>query len=285
MHRSQHSSSTHRLWSVGFVLVAASLAACGGSIEVDKPAPPTNLSALQRAYDSPSAPVNQTTAREALEAYGAFGELIATAGLHDFLEDFLDDSTKTLGEDDETTEGGLRSRRQGVTFAGNGYAEVVRICDGWGGDTDPGSMDVTLTFSPGDQRAVEIDPVIWGRFHDCRYLAGESGARILLPEATRVALHHGGALSFDGGFSDGVVLLEVVGGFDIGEETVDSDVDFRFGVDNSEFQYRLETSQGDLVALGTVRNPRALRGSNGTFTCDEDGRCTNVDSGDSFSLQ
>jgi hypothetical protein len=268
------------------LILLPALVACG-DIVVEKPTPPTNLSALQRSYDEPSAPVNATTALEAFENYGAFGEIVGEAGLHDFIEDLLDGTAEGIGEDDdEEQDGALRVREEGLSFGGNGYAEIERICDGWDTAADPGRMNATLTFSPDDDNVVKIDPIIWGAFHDCRYTASESGERIFLPESTSINVHHGGALSFENGFGEGTVLLELVGGFDLGDRTIEPDIDFRFGIGDGDFQYKLETSQGDLVAQGSVTRPESLRGSNGTFTCDiTEGTCTNVDTGDSFSLR
>lgn len=269
------------------LLAIVALAACGSDIEVVKPTPPTDLSALQRAYANPSAPVNPTTAREALEQYAEFGGLVDAAGLHDLVEEAIGGSAEGLGEENEEAESGLSVRRQGVSFAGNGYAEVRRVCDGWvEARDDPGFMNLTLTFSPGEASAVNIDPIIWGAFHDCRYQPNGDGDRIFLPTGSSLNVHHGGALSFEGGFGTGDVLLQVMGGFEIGSQTIESDLDFKFGIESGDFEYRFETSEGDLVAIGSVDTPNALRGSNGTWTCQfGEGTCTNVDSGDTFSLR
>ena len=47
----------------------------------------------------------------------------------------------------------------------SGVVEVHYTCPGWDDDTDPGTIELTMTLRGGD-----IEPVIWGLANECRFL-------------------------------------------------------------------------------------------------------------------
>jgi hypothetical protein len=243
------------------------------------------MSALISAYDNPAGEVNASTAQEALGGVTLLAAAIGGAGLKDVVTGVLGDSTRGVGAEPEQREEGLRTREQDLEILGNGYLEIVRVCDGWGGDEDAGSMGLTLTFSPDSEFGVAIDPLIWGAFSNCRYRFGEPGAQVLLPAGAGLNVHHGGALSF-GGLGQGALLVQITGEVEIDGEVVGQNLDFRVGLGSESFEIRVPTSGGDLVSVGSLGAPGVLRGSNGTWTCDVvGGTCTSDDTGDSFSLR
>lgn len=264
-----------------FLLLAivglAALSACGDDDPIEKPTPP-DLSELQRVYQSPGGNLNAETAREGLTHVAELVHLLETTNI---LAIFLE-MLAGFGAAEDQKPGTAQTRQQPLSFQGDGYAVISRICRGWDPnqqntpDQSNGRTELTINFTESG-----IDPVIWGEMRRCKFLQAESQIQLGDNQSGSFRVYVGEGLSLDNpaNFTEGL-LFSLTSPVTIDDSTQEVDTDFRVLPPSEEgdenlFEIRVPLTDGDLIMIVGSNGLISVRAANGTFTCNQgEGTCT-----------
>jgi hypothetical protein len=166
-----------------------------------------------------------------------------------------------------------------LAFEGSGFVRATRICAGWTTPPVPdrarnGFIELVVGFTDD-----HLDPVLFGTFEDCRYLAG--GQRVFLTEGRAeqpaLAVHVGDAESADDLSSEALTFDVDLRGT-VGSDDLRIDFDFRVRP-NGEVEFRVPAQGDSLVVVTEGGVPRRIRAKNGEFRCGEGFTCGSTDAG------
>lgn len=267
----------------------ALLGACSAPQEkVQKPAPPDMTGVIQ-SFETPTADLDAQTASELSSPAHALAAQIAALGLNDSIVAGVLDAIAARQRDTQTQSDGIATRRQ-AALTDQGYMQVTRICNGWGAMPipDPVNGDMQLTVGFENQ---SIDPVVWGTFNLCRYLANDKKIQLGGSQGARsgpINCYFGGQVPW----AD-VGRMPMLFAVDFGVELdgAPSTLQKAFRIDPllDTIELLQSTSEGDLFVLLSATDPSltqivSVRARNGHFTCDETQRACTSDSGETVTF-
>jgi hypothetical protein len=242
------------------------------------------MSGVIQSFETPTADLDPQTASELGAPAHQLAAQVAALGLNDAIVAGVLDALAARQQDQQTQSDGVATRREGL-LTDQGYMQVTRICNGWGAMPIPDPINGNLQLTVGF-RDQTVDPVVWGTFNLCRYLA--NGKQIQI----------GG----NGGAGSGPINCYFGGSLpwtDIGQTPMLFAVDFGIELDGTpnplQKAFRIDplletiellqsTSEGDLLVLLSASDPSltqivSVRAKNGHFTCDETQRSCSSDAG------
>jgi hypothetical protein len=262
------------------LIACALLLACANEAPsgVAKPVAP----AMQtlNAYVAPTAPLTPSAIGELLPQAASLITTVDALGIERTFIQSLRAGLAQLEQNrpavapPQTVAGGLSVQRQALTLRGDGFAEIVRICDGWGVapavSPDNGELHVTVGFT---ERG--LDPIVWGSVIGCRYRTGERLVQldgIALDRSAgdvRMFIGNNVQLATLGSFPE-PVLVELATRATVDGVEVSGALAFRIDVITRAVELLVPLLGGHVLVLidaarGGIVQARA---TNGSFTCE-----------------
>lgn len=240
------------------------------------------------AFESPNGTFDSSTAatvRSSLE--DATVILIGAGRLTERIVDVLLEAmneAQEVGRSDTTTQASPNIGVRAVTFVGEGFARVIRICDGWGPVPVPdavanGHLMFTFTFNE-----TGLDPVVWADVLRCLYVV----------EGHRVRIEPGGSESDlrlyigENATPETLTTTPLVLAIDvtatIDDRRVTTKLAVRFVDEAAEAELLVPVSDGSIVVSITRTSVISVRAGNGTFTCDATTKLCTDQTGNVVSL-
>jgi hypothetical protein len=271
----------------GALVACALLLGCANEASSGVPKPVAPTMQTLNAYVAPTAPLTLAAAGEILPQAAALITAVDALGIErTFIQSLRAglaqlEHSRAAAVPPQNAAGGLSVQRQALTLQGDGFAEIERICDGWGVapvvSPDNGTLHATVGFT---ERG--LDPVVWGTMTACRYRTGE---RLVQLDGTsldrsagdvRMFIGNNVQLATLGSFPD-PVLVELATRAVVDGVEVTGSLAFRIDVNTRAVELLVPVAGGYVLVLvdaargGFVR----ARASNGTFTCElATRRCT-----------
>lgn len=246
------------------VLLALTGVGCIQSLNIPTPPMQAETQAIAASYDTPTGSVDVSNVQGTLDTINSTIPNLPLDWLPSYAEGLLADL------DSRIKDSGLPDNPDASVIS-HGYVlsavvNVNRICMGFGDPPGPpdaqnGAILLTAVVENG-----RLDPEAWGTATACKLnLTVLNGA--LSGNATldgTVILYLLGPLPM--GASDARFLLTFDGTITVGNQTLNTSIDFR--VFDGVLAFRLPVSDGDIVAELGTGSAVTLRASNGTFLCD-----------------
>ena len=247
---------------VSFVLGGAG---CIENLSIPTPPMQSETQAIAASYDMPAGSLDVSNVQGTLDTINATIPNLALDWLPSYAEGLLSDLDSRIK--DSGLPDNPDASRETHGFVLSAVVNVNRVCMGW--DDPPGPPDavqngtIVLTAVVQSGRLV---PESWGTATACKLtLTVLNGA--ITGNATldgTVILYLLGPLPT--GSSDARFLLTFNGTLTVGNQTLNSSIDFR--VFDGVLAFRLPVTGGDIVVEVGTGSSVTLRGSNGTFLCD-----------------
>lgn len=250
--------------------------ACSQPKELEKPAAP-DMSELVSAYERPTGTFDASAAPRLRTQLDTQVAELEQSDLVKQLEDALG-TTLAEAEANVSAKPVPSASRRLQAFMGSGFLRATRICNGW---KEPPTADkgkngfIELVVGFTDSH---LDPVVFGAFADCRYLA--AGGKTLLTSAnpSRPSLNiHLGDTEQSSEFGEYPVTFELNLRGSLGEDAVRLQFDFRVNPKTGATEHRLESDGGDVVVSTNARGDMRVRAKNGEFVCTADFECRVAD--------
>jgi hypothetical protein len=272
-----------RYWRV-FQTLLLSFGCSGERVsEAPKPIAP-DMSALTNSYEAPSGTLNAEAIRGAVDFVDRNLAEIATLGAEQQLLDALKQALQAENPSEMQSRGSIGTTRQALTLEGEGFLRITRVCNGHtstpvADKENNGFFVFTVGFTDAG-----VDPVVWGNFFACSYLAGTTRVKLDrgLADDGDIRLFIGRNLAVERvGLEPVIVDLNVTATID--DATVDVRLDFRIDPENETFELRVPSMTGDLIAVASSEALVGIRAKNGNFVCDLGMRTCTAFDGESIS--